>query len=105
MRRIRKGDQVVVLTGRDRGKRGTVLRVLEDARVVVENVNLVKRHTRPNPARNVTGGILEKEAPIHASNVALYNAAADKGGRVGYKRLGDGRKVRHFRKGGEVIDA
>ena len=104
MNKIRKGDEVVVLTGRDKGKRGAVLRVLTDGRVVVQNINMVKRHTRPNPNRGVTGGILDKEASIHVSNVALYNAATKKGGRVGFKTLADGTKVRYFKKTGEVAD-
>jgi large subunit ribosomal protein L24 len=104
MHKIRKGDDVIVRTGRDRGKRGSVLRVLEDDRLLVENINMVKRHTRPNPQKNVTGGIIEKEAPIHVSNVALYNNAANRGERVGIKTLEDGRKVRVFRKSGEVAD-
>ena len=105
MHRIRKGDQVVVLTGKDRGKRGTVLRVLENDRVVVENVNVVKRHTRPNPMRGAQGGIVEKEMPIHVSNVAVYNPGAKKGDRVGFRTLEDGRKVRYFKSNGEVVDA
>jgi large subunit ribosomal protein L24 len=104
MRKIRKGDQVVVLTGKDKGKQGAVLRVLPDGRVFVENVNMVKRHTRPNPNKGVTGGILDKEAPIHISNVALYNSATGKGERVGIKLLEDGRKVRYFKRAGEVVD-
>lgn len=104
MRKLRKGDQVVVLTGKDKGKQGAVLRVLPDQRVLVENVNMVKRHTRPNPNRGVTGGILDKEAPIHISNVALYNSATGKGERVGVKMLEDGRKVRYFKRTGEVVD-
>ena len=104
MHKIRKGDQVVVLTGKDKGKRGTVLAVRNDGRVVVEGVNVVKRHTRPNPNRGVTGGIIDKEAPVHLSNVALYNAATGKGERVGIKVLEDGRKVRFFKKSGEVAD-
>ncbi len=105
MHRIRKGDQVVVLTGKDRGKRGTVLRVLENDRVVVENINVAKRHTRPNPMRGAQGGIVEKEMPIHVSNVALFNSAAKKGDRVGFRTLEDGRKVRYFKSNGEVVDA
>jgi len=105
MRKIRKGDKVIVETGKDKGKRGTVLRVFADDRVLVEAVNVVKRHTRPNPSRNITGGIVEKEAPIHISNVALFNAATGKGERVGFKVLEDGRKVRIFKKTGEVVDA
>lgn len=104
MHKIRKGDQVIVLTGKDKGKRGTVLAVRKDGRVVVEGVNVVKRHTRPNPNRGVTGGILDKEAPVHLSNVALYNAASGKGERVGIKTLEDGRKVRYFKRSGEVAD-
>ncbi|MDX1487664.1 MAG: 50S ribosomal protein L24 [Acidiferrobacterales bacterium] len=104
MRRIRKGDQVVVLAGKDKGKQGAVLRVLADDRVLVENVNMVKRHTRPNPNKGITGGILDKEAPLHISNVALYNPASGKGERLGIKRLEDGRKVRYFKGSGEVVD-
>ena len=105
MNKIRKGDQVIVLAGRDKGKRGAVLRVQADSRVVVEGVNMVKRHTRPNPNKGVTGGIVDKEASLHISNVALYNAASGKGERVGIKTLADGTKVRYFKKSGEVIDA
>jgi large subunit ribosomal protein L24 len=105
MNKIRKGDQVIVLTGKDKGKRGTVLRVLADDHVMVESINMVKRHTRGNPQRNIAGGIIEKETPIHVSNVALFNSATGKGERVGFKTLQDGRKVRVFRKSGEVVDA
>jgi large subunit ribosomal protein L24 len=105
MHRIRKGDQIVVLTGKDRGKRGTVLRVLENDRVVVENINVAKRHTRPNPMRGTQGGIVEKEMPIHVSNVALFNSATKKGDRIGFRTLEDGRKVRYFKSNGEVVDA
>jgi len=104
MNRIRKGDQVVVITGKYKGQKGNVLRMRED-RVVVENVNLVKRHTKPNPQANKPGGIIEREASIHASNVMLFNPASGKGERVGYKTLDDGRKVRVFRSSGEVVDA
>lgn len=96
---------MIVRTGRDKGKRGTVLRVLTDDRVVVEGVNIVKRHTRPNPQKNVTGGIVDKEAPIHRSNIGLYNATTGKAERVGFKTLEDGRKVRYFKSNGEVVDA
>lgn len=105
MNKIRKGDQVIVCTGRDKGKRGAVLQVLANGRVLVEGVNMVKRHTRPNPNKGVTGGIIDKEASIHISNVALYNAASGKGERVGIKTLQDGTKVRFFKKSGEVTDA
>jgi len=103
MKRIRKGDEVIVTTGRSKGQRGHVLRVLED-RLLVENVNMVKRHTRPDPGRNVPGGIVEREAPIHASNVALFNPATGKGDRVGFRTLEDGRKVRVFKSTGEAVD-
>ena len=105
MKKIRKGDQVVVNTGKDKGKRGTVLRVLDTGKVVVEGVNRVKRHTRPNPIKGQTGGIVDKEMPIQASNVALFNPVTGKGGRVGIRVLDDGRKVRYFKSNGEVADA
>lgn len=104
MNKIRKGDEVVVLTGKDKGKHGKVLRVLANDRVLVQNVNVVKRHTRPNPARGVTGGIIDKEAPIHISKVALYDPTTGKGSRVGIRYLEDGSKVRYFKKSGEVVD-
>lgn len=104
MQRIRKGDEVIVTTGRSKGKRGHVLRVLTNDRLLVENVNIIKRHTKPDPARNQAGGIVEKEAPIHASNVMLFNPATQKGDRVSYKALEDGRKVRIFKSTGEVVD-
>ncbi len=103
MKRIRKGDQVVVIAGKNKGQRGEVLRVLGD-HVVVQNVNLVKRHQKPNPAANQPGGIVEREAPVHISNVMLFNPATRKGDRVGFKILEDGRKVRVFRSTGEVVD-
>ncbi len=105
MKKIRKGDQVVVNTGKDKGKRGTVLKVLDTGKVVVEGVNRVKRHTRPNPIKGQTGGIVEKEMPIQASNVALFNPATGEGDRVGFRVLDDGRKVRYFKSNGEVADA
>ena len=104
MNKIRKGDTVQVLTGRDRGKRGTVTRVYPDNRVIVEGVNIVKRHTRANPQAGVAGGIVEKEAPLQVSNVALYNPMTQKPDRVGFKMLEDGRKVRFFKSNGEVVD-
>ncbi len=104
MRKVKKGDEVVVLAGRDKGKRGSVLRVLGDDRVVVENLNMVKRHTKPNPQRGEAGGILDKEMPMHLSNVALYNSDTGKADRVGFKVLEDGRKVRFFKSNGEVVD-
>jgi len=105
MHRIRKGDRVIVTTGRDKGRQGTVIRVLDDDHVVVENVNMVKKHQKPNPQQNVPGGIVQREAPIHVSNVLLFNPATKKGDRVGFKQLDDGRKVRVFKSNGEVVDA
>ena len=105
IRRIKKGDEVVVLTGRNRGQRGSVLSVhAGSGQVVVEGVNIVKRHTKPNPQKGMAGGIIEKEMPIHVSNVALFNPVTSKGDRVGVKRLEDGRKVRVFKSTGEVVD-
>ena len=104
MKKIRKGDKVMVLTGRDKGKQGTVLRLVEDSHVLVENVNMIKRHTKPNPNKGVTGGIIDREAPIHISNVALYNPATGKGERVGMRTMQDKSKVRFFKKSGEVAD-
>jgi len=105
MRKIKKGDEVIVITGKDKGKRGTVLNVLNDERLLVENVNLMKKHQKPNPQRGEPGGIVEKEAPIQGSNVMLFNPQSNKGDRVGIKTLEDGRKVRYFRSNGEVVDA
>ena len=104
MKKIRKGDEVIVLAGRDKGKRGTVIRILDDDRALVDNVNLVKRHTKPNPNKGIAGGIIEKEAPIHISNLALFNPGTQKADRVGFKLLEDGRKVRYFKSNGEVVD-
>ena len=105
MQRIKKGDEVIVLSGRDKGKRGTVLRRVDAEHVVVEGVNRVKKHQRPNPMKAVTGGIVDKDLPIHISNVALYNPATKKADRVGAKRLEDGRRVRVFKANGEQVDA
>ncbi len=105
MQKIRKGDEVVVRVGKDKGKRGSVIRVYADGRVLVENVNRVKHHVRPNPNKNVTGGIIEREAPVAAANVALFNKTTGKGERVGFRTLDDGRKVRVFKRSGEVVDA
>jgi large subunit ribosomal protein L24 len=105
MRKIRKGDEVMVSTGKDRGRRGTVLRVLSEDYLLVEGVNRVKKHQKPNPMKGTTGGIVEKEMPIHASNVAIFNPATQKGDRVGIKRLDDGRVVRVFKSNGEMLDA
>ena len=104
MRRIRKGDEVVVIAGKDKGKRGNIMRVMPDGRVVVSDVNMVKRHTKPNPGRGVPGGIIEKEMPVDASNVMLYNPQTSKGDRVGFRTLEDGHKVRYFKSTSEVVD-
>jgi len=105
MNKIRKGDEVVVIAGRDTGRRGTVIKVLEGEKVLVENVNMVKRHTRPNPQKGTQGGIVEREAPLHLSNVMLWNPIAKKGDRVGIRTLTDGRRVRFFKSNDEVVDA
>jgi large subunit ribosomal protein L24 len=105
MQRIRKGDEVVVLAGRDKGKRGTVLRRVDAERVVVEGVNRVKKHQRPNPMKGVTGGIIDKDLPIHISNIALFNPATKKADRSRVKTLDDGRKVRVFKANDEQVDA
>ncbi len=105
MNRIKKGDEVIVITGRDKGKRGAVLRRVDDQYLVVEGVNRAKKHARPNPMKGVTGGIVDKDLPIHISNVALFNPATQKAGRVGVKTLEDGRKVRVFKSNGEQVDA
>lgn len=105
MSKIKSGDQVIIIAGKNKGARGTVLRSMpEKERVVVEGVNMIKKHMKPNPQRNVEGGIVEKEAPIHVSNVALINPATDKADRVGFKTLEDGKKVRFFKSNGEVVD-
>ena len=104
MKRIKKGDQVLVTTGRSKGQKGQVLQLLERDRLLVENVNMVKKHTKPDPNRGTQGGIIEREGPIHASNVQLFNPATGKGERVGFKTLGDGSKVRVFRSNGEAVD-
>ena len=105
MNRIKKGDEVVVITGRDKGKRGTVLRRVDAEQVVVEGVNRVKKHQRPNPIKNLIGGIVDKDMPIHVSNIALFNPATQKADRIGFKSLQDGRKVRVFKSNGEQVDA
>lgn len=104
MNRIRKGDQVIVTAGKDKGKKGDVVRIAGD-KVFVSNVNIIKRHTKPNPQAGQPGGVIEREAPIHASNVMLFNPASGKGERIGFKVLEDGRKLRVFRSSGEAVDA
>lgn len=105
MNKIRKGDDVIVIAGKDKGKRGSVLRVRDDDRLLVEGINSVKKHVKPNPVKGEAGGIVPKEMPIHISNVALFNAASKRADRVGFKMLEDGRKVRIFKSNGEVVDA
>ena len=105
MRKIRKGDDVLVLTGRDKGKRGTVLKIVDAEHVMVEGANKVKKHQRPNPMKGITGGIIEKEMPLHISNVGLFNPGTKKADRVGVKVLEDGRRVRYFKSNREVVDA
>jgi large subunit ribosomal protein L24 len=105
MNRIKKGDEVIVISGRDKGKRGAVLRRVDDQHLVVEGVNRVKKHTRPNPMKGITGGIVDKDLPIHISNVALFNPATQKADRVGIKSLDGGRKVRVFKSNGEQVEA
>jgi len=104
MKRLRKGDQVIVISGKDKGRQGTVLKVMADDRVLVEQINMVKKHTKPNPMQGVEGGIVEKEMPLHISNVMLFNPVTNKGDRVGFKLLEDDRKVRYFKSNGEVVD-
>ena len=105
MRKIRKGDEVVILAGKDKGERGTVLKMVDAERVLVEGRNRVKKHQRPNPMKGITGGIIDKEMPVHISNVALYNPATKRADRVGIRALEDGRRVRYFKSNGEVVDA
>jgi large subunit ribosomal protein L24 len=105
MNKIRKGDEVIVLTGRDKGKRGNVSLRVDDDHLVVDGVNVAKKHVRPNPLKGTTGGIVDKTMPIHQSNVAIYNPATGKADRVGIKLLADGKKVRVFKSSGEEIKA
>lgn len=105
MNKIRKGDEVIVTAGKYKGRRGSVLKVMADDKLVVEGINMVKKHTKPNPLHGTPGGIVEKEAPIHVSNVMLFNPATEKGDRVGFRTLDDGRKVRFFKSNGETVDA
>ena len=105
MRKIKRGDQVVVITGKDKGKRGPVLGIPSDEKLVIEGVNIARKHQKPNPMKGISGGIVEKAMPIHMSNVALVNPATNQGDKVGFKLLADGRKVRFFKSNNEVIDA
>ena len=105
MNKIRKGDEIIVITGRDKGKRGTITQRTDEAFVLVEGINMVKKHTKPNPLKGTTGGIVQKSMPIHQSNIAIFNAASGKADRVGIKLLGDGKKVRVFKSSGDEIKA
>jgi large subunit ribosomal protein L24 len=105
MKRIRQGDEVVVITGKDKGRRGNVIRVYDDDRVLVEGVNIARKHQKPNPNAGVPGGIIEKEMPLDTSNVMVYNPSAGKGDRVGIRSLADGRRVRYFKSNNEVLDS
>ena len=104
MRKIRKGDQVIVMSGRDKGRRGAVLQVLADGRVLIESVNMLKKHTKPNPQSGKQGGIIEKEMPLALSKVAIWNPGAKKADRIGVKTLADGKRVRFFKSTGEMLD-
>ncbi|VAW65567.1 LSU ribosomal protein L24p (L26e) [hydrothermal vent metagenome] len=104
MQRIKKGDEVIVTAGKDKGRRGEVMQVLNNSRLMVNNINMVKKHAKPNPMAGIEGGIIEKEMSIHVSNVMLFNSAINKGDRVGIKTLEDGKKVRFFKSNNEVID-
>lgn len=104
MNKIKKGDEIIVIAGRSKGQRGAVLKRLDDNRLLVENVNMVKKHVKGNPNTGEAGGIIDKEAPIDQSNVMIFNPATEKGDRVGFKTLDDNRKVRYFKSNGEVID-
>jgi large subunit ribosomal protein L24 len=105
MNKIRKGDEIIVITGRDKGKRGTISQRVDDSYVLVDGINLVKKHTKPNPLKGTTGGIVQKSMPIHQSNVAIFNAASGKADRVGIDLLSDGKKVRVFNSTGDEIKA
>ena len=105
MQKIKKGDEVIVLAGRDRGKRGSILQIQKDGRALVDSVNIVKKHVRPNPNKGDTGGIVEREAPIDMSNIAIYNSKTDKADRVGVQINDDGKKIRIFKSSGEPVDA
>ena len=104
MQKIRRGDTVILIAGRDKGRRGAVIEVLEDDRVRIEGLNMAKKHQKPNPNANQPGGIIEREAPLHISNVAIYNPATQKGDRIGFRSLEDGRKVRVFKSNREMVD-
>ena len=105
MAKIRQGDEIIVIAGKDKGRRGTVIRVYEDERVLVESINIARKHQKPNPNAGVAGGIIEKEMPVDISNVMLFNPTTQKGDRVRYRNLEDGKKVRYFKSNNEVLDS
>ncbi|MED5535049.1 MAG: 50S ribosomal protein L24 [Pseudomonadota bacterium] len=105
MAKIRQGDEIIVIAGKDKGRRGTVIRVYEDERILVESINIARKHQKPNPNAGVAGGIIEKEMPVDISNVMLFNPTTQKGDRVGYRNLEDGKKVRYFKSNNEVLDS
>lgn len=105
MNKIKKGDDIIVISGKDKGRRGTVMKMLGDSRVLVENINIIKKHQKPNPHAGEPGGIVQKEMPIHISNIAIFNTMTNRPDRVGFRFLEDGRKVRFFKSNNEVIDA
>ena len=105
MNKIRKGDEVIVITGRDKGKRGTITQRIDDSYILIDGINVVKKHTKPNPLKGATGGIVQKSMPIHQSNVAIFNATSGKADRVGIKLLADGKKMRVFKSSGDEIKA
>lgn len=102
--KIRKGDDVIIIAGKDKGKRGNVVKMIGERKVIVESINLAKKHVKPDPNKGESGGIVEKEMPMDISNVALFNPAADKADKIGFRTLDDGRKVRYFKSNGEVVD-
>lgn len=104
MHKIHRGDDVIVIAGKDKGRRGTVLKVLNDKRVVVESINIAKKHQKPNPNAGVAGGIIEREMPVDVSNIMVFNPTTNKGDRIGFKVLKDSKKVRFFKSNGEVVD-
>jgi large subunit ribosomal protein L24 len=105
MAKIRQGDEIIVIAGKDKGRKGTVIRIYEDERVLVEGINVARKHQKPNPNAGVAGGIIEKEMPLDVSNVMLFNPTTQKGDRVGYRNLEDGKKVRYFKSNNEVLDS
>lgn len=105
MLKLKRDDEIIVIAGKDKGKRGKVLKVRTDGRLVISGINMIKKHQKPNPQMNIAGGIIEKEAPIQASNVAIFNGGTQKADRVGFKVLEDGKKIRVFKSNGEAVDA